>query len=208
MKKIISALALASLSSFTFAQDGLNDEAYVPTDGWDWGGRLAMLSIDEDTARTQGVDDSAYLIGFEGNYRQSSWVTTLGMDIVVYDDNEEFSQTVVGDGLFNDGDVSVESSSATGVLLSVATGYEWRFTESNDVSVLVQAGYSQMFASDRSIDNCEDCYSEDIDVDGGLFAAVSLMKSNENFDIGLYFQQYLTGDGLDNGLGLRFSLHY
>lgn len=208
MKKIICALALAGFSNIAFAQNNINNNVYVPVDSWDWGGRLAVVSIDEETALTQGVDDTAYLIGFEGNYRQSSWVTSLGMDIVVYDDNEEFSQTVIGDGLFNDGDVSVESSSATGVLVSVATGYEWRFTASNEVALQWQVGYSHMFASDRSIDNCNDCFSEDIDVDGGVFTAVSLMKSNKDFDLGLLVQQYLSGDGLDNSIGLRFSLHY
>ncbi|WP_100658180.1 hypothetical protein [Alteromonas flava] len=204
MKKIVCALALAGISQLASAQETL--PTHSTSGEWDVGVRAATINIDEATALSQGVEDTAYFIGFTGNYLQNNWITTLGMDIVVYDDNAEFSQVVVGDGLFNDGDVSTESSSANGILLSVATGYQWVFGERADVSFALQGGFSQMLYSERSIDYCSNCYSEDIDVDGGLFVQATLMKHNESIDVGLFLQQYVSGDGVDNALGahLRF----
>lgn len=202
MKKTISLTALALFCSSAFAQGKT-----LPADygHWSFGASASIVNIDEDTARQQGVDDSAYAIGFTADYVQSSWVTTLGLDIVVYDDNEEFSQVVIGDGLFNDGDVSVESSDANGVLLSVATGYRWTFGEKNDVSATIQSGYGVMLASERTIENCSNCFSEDIDVDGGLFIKASLMKQNESFDIGIFAQQFVGGDGVTNAFGIAVN---
>ncbi|MDM7861877.1 hypothetical protein QTP81_14840 [Alteromonas sp. ASW11-36] len=203
MKKHIGFTALALIcSANAFAQDETQstDSGY-----WSFGAAAAIVNIDEDTARQQGIDDSAYSIGFTADYFKSSWVTTLGLDIVVYDDNEAFSQVVIGDGLFNDGDVSVESSDANGILLSVATGYRWEFGEKNDVSVTLQGGYGVMLASERTIENCSNCFSEDIDVDGGLFAKASLMKRNDSFDIGIFAQQYFGGDGVANAFGIAVN---
>lgn len=127
---------------------------------------------------------------------------------MVYDDNQEFSQTVIGDGFLNDGDISVESSSANGVLLSDATGYRWAFGEKGDVTATLQGGFGVMVASQRRIENCSNCFSEDIDIDGGAFIKASLMKKNETFDIGIFAQQYLGGDGVTNafGIAVNFSL--
>ena len=71
---------------------------------------------------------------------------------------------------FNDGDISTESSDAGAVTGYVATGYEWKFGADQDLTVLAQVGYTHLFSSERSIDYCRNCYSEDIDIDGGVYA--------------------------------------
>jgi hypothetical protein len=64
----------------------------------------------------------------------------------MYDNNFEFEQVVEGDGPFNDGDISVESSDATGIALTAATGYEFRFGENESASASVQGGFTAMLS--------------------------------------------------------------
>lgn len=172
---------------------------------WEFGGRFGMVNIDSDTALQQGIDDSAYLVGGFTDFVQNGWVTSAAIDIIVYDDNEEFRQLVEGDGIFNDGDRSIESSDASAGLFSVATGYQWYLGEDSKTVTRAQVGFTAVFASERSISNCSDCFSEDIDVDGGAFIKGSVERELGAFAVGVYFQQYLGGDGLSNSLGINIS---
>ena len=65
-------------------------------------------------------------------------------------------------------------------------------------------GLSGIFFSERSISSCSNCYSEDIDIDGGLYGVLGVGHKLGYFDIGLQFHQYFTGD-LDNGFRLKLS---
>ncbi|WP_412972187.1 hypothetical protein [Glaciecola sp. MF2-115] len=206
MKKVLCALALAGISQISVAQESPSTENTIGK--WDFGLRAATISFDKDTALAQGIDESAYAIGVNADYSKSNWLTSVGLDIIVYDDNDEFRQVVVGEGILNDGDVSSESSSANGMLVSVATGYQWTFGQEQDVSFALQGGFSHMFLSERAIDLCSNCYSEDIDVDGGFYAQATLMKDTGSFAIGLYVQQYLKGDGINNSLGVKLGFSF
>jgi len=203
-KALFCSLLLASSTAVAQQAESSN----YNKSGWTLGFNAAVVSLDQDTARLEGIKDNAYLVGIVANYSQEQWITSLGVDVLVYDDNEEFKQTVVGDGVFNDGDISVESSSANGALVSVATGYQWFFGKQKDITLKLQGGYGHMFSSERSIANCSDCYEEDIDVKGGVFLKVGALKSNETFDIGIYAQQFLTGDGINNAIGLDATFSF
>lgn len=196
-KLLVILGAMATFSAF--AQEA------EPVGEWNFAGHIGFVNIDEATATREGIDSSALGLGAQADYLQSNWVTTIGLDIVIYDDKNEFRQTVEGTGPFNDGDISSKSSDASGVVLSVATGYQWYLGEKGDVALRAQGGIAGMFASERGIDSCENCYSEDIDVDGGLFVKASILRDTGSFAVGLYYQQFLTGDGLDNLFGITFS---
>lgn len=199
MNKKWSVLAICA------AMYGANLSAQEQHSEWQFGGRVGTLSIDSDSAQQEGIDDTAYLVGGYVDYIQNGWVTSINLDIAVYDDNEEFEQLVEGDGVFNDGDRSYESSDASAVLISIATGYQWSFGEDDSVSTRAQAGFTAVVASERSISFCSDCFSEDIDIDGGAFVKASLEKDTGPVTIGLYYQQFLASDGLSNSFGLNIS---
>lgn len=135
---------------------------------------------------------------------QNDWVTSLGVDIIFYDDNNEFSQDVIGDGLFNDGEHSRESSSAMGFLLSAASGYQWVFGKENKAALQLQGGFSAMLSSERSISNCSDCRSEDIDIDGGAFVRAKLLGTGSTIKYGLVLTQYVNGD-LGTAVGFQIG---
>lgn len=200
MKKIKSALIVGALmvaGSNAYAQSNIGE--------WGYSGYISAVSIDSDTALSQGVGDSAYSIGFSADYLKGNWLTSLGMEIIIYDDNRAFTQVVEGSGLFNDGDISTESSDANGIVAYIGTGYQWRFGENKDVAFSLQGGFSHLFASDRSIESCSNCFSEDIDVDAGAYVKATLSRSTDSFSVGVHVQQFLGGDGLTNAFGVSIG---
>ncbi|MFS1523774.1 hypothetical protein ACL7TT_06610 [Microbulbifer sp. 2304DJ12-6] len=196
MKKILSlALVLGSSVALAEQQDVQSR--------WSFSANLSQVNLDSEQAGLEGVGDSAWSIDVSANYLQNNWISSFGLGYLEYDDEQEFSQAVEGTGLFNDGDISVNDSSASAVTAFVATGYQWQFIEQG-MNVIAQAGYTHLFASERGIDNCSNCYDENIGIDGGVYAKVSGQKDFERFSLGLYFQQYLTGD-IENATGLLIS---
>jgi hypothetical protein len=199
MQKSIGVALLLAMSCSAYSQT--NDE--VLPHGWEYSIHVGSASIDSETAVQEGIKDSALAIGIFADYRQNGWLSRVGLDMFIYDDNEEFEQIVEGQGVFNDGDISTESSDAQAFALSAATGYEFRFGENNASSVSLLGGFTAMVSSERSITDCTNCFSEDIDVDGGVFVAGTLSHDFESFGMGLHVRQYIGGDGLDSIIGLQ-----
>lgn len=201
-KSLLSIAALTLFSTGALSQENnASANSYNPTK-WSYNLGVSSVSLDSDTALREGIEDSALAINFGANYRSNGWVTSLDADFILYDDNNEFSQRVIGDGLLNRGDISTESSEATAVVTSIASGYEWRFGQNNRASAILQGGFSGVFASTRSIASCSNCNSDDIDIDGGAFIGGKLAYNLESFSIGLNVRQYVSGDGLSSMFGL------
>jgi hypothetical protein len=206
-KAVLAAAIFAMFSAPSFAQNENTTHFYSPN-GWSYGAEFSSVSFDSDTALQEGIEDKALLIGLGVNYRSSSFITSASLDFILYDDNEEFSQLVVGDGLLNDGDVSVESSDASAIGFTLASGYEWKFGENDRASGILQGGLTGVFGSERSIANCSNCSTEDIDIDGGFFIGGKLGYHMESFSVGLSARQYLSGDGLSNVFGITFDTKF
>ncbi|MDF2178279.1 hypothetical protein P2G88_08450 [Aliiglaciecola sp. CAU 1673] len=198
--KIAVCIFAGMMAGQVAAQEQPLTQAY-----WEFAGRAAITNLDSDTAKQEGVDSSAYSLGFTADYYSNVWVTSLGLDILFYDDNASFRQQVEGTGWLNNGDRSTENSDANAVVASIAFGHQWKFAEENSVAATLQGGYAHVFASERGISNCSNCYSEDIDIDGGMFIQATVEKDVGGWAIGAYVQQFLTGDGLNNSFGVRFS---
>jgi hypothetical protein len=199
IKPCILALALSS-TTLVHAQEE-QDQPFFPA--WEWGIALGTLNIDSESAEEQLIGDSAdFVISFTADYSTKNWLTTLGFDWVSYDDKAGF--TVRTEDQFGREDDS--SSDASGILVYGAFGPQWRFGEEQKTTAFVQAGYSAMFASDRGIDNCSNCPSQDIDIDGGLYARAGIMqKVSDTFGIGLSATQYLSSDDLENGISFTMK---
>lgn len=94
------------------------------------------------------------------------------------------------------------------MLLYAATGPLWTLGEKQDTFAYLQGGVSGVFGSERSIGNCSNCFSEDIDISGGLFAKAGLVKNvSKSIALGFQLTQYLSGD-IDNSLGLVLSSRF
>jgi hypothetical protein len=63
-----------------------------------------------------------------------------------------------------------------------------------------------MIVSERTISNCSNCYSEDIDIDGGPYAGAALGLGSDRVGVTFRYNQYLEGDdGIESTLGLSVS---
>ena len=192
-----------SIASFTQAATPANRPAANPSySAWSWSGHVDHINIDEESAWLQGVDEGATAIGFAAErYTNTSEMTlSLGMSFIMYNDNDEFAQSV--ENYY--GNIKYSESDASAIMLFAEYGPKYRFGMDNMSFFTARAGVSGILASERSISGCSDCYSEDIDLDGGAYGLLGVGHTFGNFDLGLQFQQYLSGD-INNVIRLKFS---
>ena len=163
-------------------------------------GSLGMSSIDSQVASTEGVDDSATYFRFGWEKQQTSLIYGFGISGLLYDDDESFSQRVED---FT-GDQFDEGSSASGIALLGEVGY--RHVLNGFVQLDGILGLEYMMSSSRGIDNCRNCYSEDIEVDSGVYVSPRVIfKTDRSFYFGMDYRVYLSGD-IENGVTLLLGL--
>jgi len=208
MKKLVAVASLLFSSQvFAFDVEPVMEDEYVIDGQWEWSMTAFNTSFD-DSVLAEGIETSALGFGVDVDYIQNNWITTMSAEYMSYKDNDSFSEYVVGDGWSNKGDVSTEGSDAAGLLIGVATGYMHFLGEDNDVAVIGQVGMNFMAYSERSILLCEDCYSEDIDMDGGLFLKAGIVKDTGSFNLGIYAKTYLSGDSMGTTFGISVGSSY
>lgn len=209
-KKVATVCAASTLLclSSAYAEEAQTEQ--VGSDGathlakrWIFNVNAENLSIDDEVAALQGIEPDAFSINVEAEYfLNDNLSTVIGLGFLGYDDNEEFSQLT--EDAF--GDVDNSSSSASALPLVMDMGYTRFYNGSVPAYVTLRGGLTYMFASERAIENCSDCSSQDIDVDGGMFvqagAGINLGRS---FTLGLYYKNYFSGD-IEDAVGLRLSI--
>lgn len=206
MSRTLFTSCLFSASLFTVgafaAVPSNNNPNNTDYTGWSWSGHVDHITIDSQAAAEQFIEDSATAIGGAAEYYSSKTENTLvlGMNFLFYRDNAEFAQFIEDYW----GDVDYTESDATAFMLFAEYGPKYRFGQDNMSFFTVRGGVSGMLYSERAISYCSDCYSEDIDIDGGLYGVLGLGQTLGSLDISLQFQQYFTGD-LDNSLRLKIS---
>ena len=63
-----------------------------------------------------------------------------------------------------------------------------------------------MLLSERSIGSCADCYSEDIDINGGPYIQAGLSTGSDRVGVAFQYTQYFDADnGIANSLGFTVS---
>ncbi|HEX7026213.1 MAG TPA: hypothetical protein VF268_03160 [Gammaproteobacteria bacterium] len=192
MKHRFSLMPIAALAMF----------AGNASADWSFGGYVESMSLNPRVAAREGVDDTAWALGFNADYFSDNLMSaSLGSALVMYDDNREFRQQVEVIGGFDDGDVRTASSDASAILIYADLGPRLTFGVNESAYFSAKAGFSTFFASERSIGSCSDCYSEDIDIDGGMYVKAALGRSFERVSIGFVYSQYLDDDkGVSDGI--------
>lgn len=206
LKKPLSIIALASVLSFPIA--GFADEAAPATsvslaNKWLFNVTVETLNIDQKVADEQLIEPDAPALFLEGEYFfNDTFSAAGGFGFIQYDDNNEFSQLT--ESVYG-GDEESSDSSATGIPLYFALGYTRFYGSTLPVYWSMHGGASYMLESERSISNCSNCHSEDIEVDGGVYgeasAGINLFRS---VTLGVYYKSYFSGD-MEDAVGLKLS---
>jgi len=163
---------------------------------------LGQVTFDAQTAKTEGVEDSANFFRFAYGQQKKSVVYSLGFSGFMYKDNESFKQDVVDQS----GNQSTADTS-TGTFNAYAEGgYILKMHNSFNADLL--AGYEQVLQSSRSIPNCTNCSSEDIKIKAGVYVSSRLgYEWNNGFKMSLSYRQYISGD-VENALALNSIWHF
>ncbi len=198
-KSLMLGTCVLANSQLVFAQSGSEP---IRETGWSWSGHADHINIDKDAAEEQWIEDTAFAVGGAAEYFASDSENTLslGASILFYRDNAAFSQ-YVEDWWGYDG---YETSDANAFMLFAEYGPKYRFGQDNMSFFTVRGGVSGILASERSISNCSNCYSEDIEIDGGVYGVLGIGQTLGSIDLSLQFQQYFSGD-LNNSLRLKIS---
>lgn len=193
------SLLASTASAAAPANNNPNNADYT---GWSWSGHVDHVAIDSEAAAEQWINDSATAIGGAAEYYSSTSENTLvlGASVLLYRDNAEFAQYVEDYW----GDVDYTESDATAFMLFAEYGPKYRFGQDNMSFFSVRGGVSGILASERGISNCRNCYSEDIEIDGGIYGVLGVGQTLGSLDLSLQFQQYFSGD-LDNTIRLKLS---
>ena len=192
LKSIYFSLLYLITCQFAVAA-GMDPEKSQPEYRHGFYGGVGFVGIDEDKAFEQGVDDSAIIfdIGYIGTVGDH-FSFLAGIYIPLIDDEDQFSQTVENN--FG-GDISNESSdiSAWGILLEASGRLPL-----NDVVSLGGAVGMRTLTADREIAYCSDCYSEDIDLDGGSYMRPYLsIRTSHMFSFEISYISFFSGDFTD-----------
>lgn len=200
LKTVLLGTSLIATSSFAATYN--NNPTNADYTGWSWSGHVDHITFDSEAAAAEFIEETATAIGGAAEYYSSNSENTLslGFSLVFYRDNAAFGQYV--EDYWDD--VDYEESDANAVMLFAEYGPKYRFGQNNTTFVTVRGGISGILGSERGISNCSDCYSEDIEIDGGVYGLLGVGQTLGRLDLSLQFQQYLSGD-LDNSLRLKFA---
>jgi len=161
-------------------------------------GDVALLtgSIDKVVARREGIGTRGWGALFGGGVKvQNMLVLGLEGSAQYISDKDSFTQNTTG-GLY----------SSTTTLYDIAPYVGLRAPMGKDASLSVGAngGYSLVFGT-RTIENCVNCFSQDLSVDGGMYVEpIVQFGKSDGLQFGASFRLYLGGD-VKNMIMVRVS---
>lgn len=192
-----STLLSTAILTATFSPLTLAAKEQPEYTGWSWSANVDSLNITKDAASREYIDPNAVVFGFAAEHYTSAneFTYAIGLNFISYDDQYGFSQQT---------NYGTKKSDASAMMAYVEAGPRYKFGVNGMNFLSIKGGISGIFSSQRGISYCSNCYSEDINVDGGFYGAIGVGHSFDSFDLSLNFHQYFTGD-LDNSIGIKLS---
>lgn len=200
MRQVV-LIIMSALCGFSAVVQANTEQVTTDQDST-WYLAVGRVSLDEKAAASEAVKDDANYFRLGWQRRSDAFVFGLGLSSYIYKDRAGFSQEV--EDYF--GDVSTEDSSATSFNLFGELGYSHPL--SSMVRLELVTGFELVLSSERSINNCSDCYSEDIDLDSGAYIMPRvLLQTEKGFTAGLAYQHFINGD-VEKGPSLVLGWSY
>lgn len=188
------------------AKSTLNFAAVPLYSGWAYSFSVGSVGFDPNAAKEEGIDDRAFSLGADAEYLWAGkpLSAVFGFSWISYSDNEKITVTTVGTGTNNEGDLSTSSSDASAIEVHAEYGLRHRFGPNKGGFFILRGGYLLNMFSERSISNCSNCPSSDIDINGGAYAVSGIgFNGGQTFSMGLNYKKFFTGD-FDQALNLEF----
>jgi len=185
------ALGLAMLTSFSVAQ--------AETDHYTtWRLSVDSVSLSSDAANQQAIGDGITGLGVALDFKRGQLVGGFGLFGGPVDDDNGFSQLVQD----QNGDISVADSSTSAISFFAEAGGSFNYEGKAYLDVV---GGFQTLSISRSISNCSDCDSVDLDVDGGLYIKPRVkVPFGDKYLGSLSYTSYLSGD-IESALIIGFE---
>lgn len=207
MFKPAVALSLLLASAGSIAQEEPNqEETYNRQGDSQWSINIESVAIDSQAAREAFIDSKAFAMNFEWEYFNThNLVTSIGLGFIQYDDNAGFSQET--ENVWS-GDRQNSSSDASAMPIYVEFGHKSSHGAQDNFFLSAEAGFAIITGSERSIPNCSNCSSFDIDISGGLYGNFAAgVIASDVFSLGLHYKHYFSGD-LKSAVGMDFIFHF
>ncbi|MDH5434364.1 MAG: hypothetical protein OEY19_10505 [Gammaproteobacteria bacterium] len=201
MKKLLIPIAFF-VSNSLMAEENEVQNVFRYDEGQGWFMSVGYTGIDSETAFWEGIGDSgtSLKLGYGGH--TNNFVYGFGMSWIMLSDKNSFSQTVQD----NFGNTSTKSSSADAFGGFGELGYSYVF-DSGNTSFDLLGGF-EFVRAERTIANCSNCLSENINLDSGLYVLSRFTFFNQSgsaFSLG--YQKYMTGD-FTGGIDFRYTMTY
>jgi hypothetical protein len=200
---VILALLLLPFVSHSAEMD---DQTVVEIpQGWAINFQLGLASLNPELI-SQGIGDSASSFGLSFDKLNDDIYMSFLINVLNLDDNEGYSEEVVGTSYSNSGQRSTAKSNASASLLGAALGKAW-FVNNNKAMLYAQGGFNFVAEASRNIPNCSNCGGTDLNIDSGLFTRFGANIFLDNAIIGVFSIVSLTGD-IDNNFGISVGFQY
>lgn len=206
MKKYLIALLVSQSLFLNFCFAANKPKAGAPLNQHDaqtWYLTLGNVNFDSTIARREGIEDQANYIQLGIEVYRNGLIFGGGISGYFYKDRYRFNQAVQNT---QTGSQSSASSTADSVNFYGEIGYRFKVNQILHFDLL--AGLEHVLQSSRGIVDCVDCYSEDIDVSGGIYAKPQIrLTPSEHFSIEAGIHQYIATD-VQNALVLSLGYHH
>lgn len=149
---------------------------------------LGSYTLNSSAATSQKIEDSMYVINVFAEGYTGIFSYGLGINMGSPDDNDSFQVDVVDS--YGKEETASSDVSTRGFYAELGAGHH----VNDNVRLEVLGGY-EILSGDRSIANCSDCPSQDIDLDGGLYLKPRMkFETDSDYSITVQYQLNMTGD--------------
>lgn len=199
----LSLLGVLFFANHSHAQNRNQiDNSLFFTPFWSFSLSISNNQFNSESASRELVKDRALGLNASAHYWWQYVFMSVGVDYINYSDRAGFSQTTTD--IY--GDIDRSSSDADAVNMLLAVGPYWEFGADRHSIVAAQLGYSFSLNSERSIAYCDDCYSEDIELDPGFALKFSLLHPIGHHHFGIEYSAYPASDDYKSSFGLVWHL--
>ncbi|MFK5968907.1 MAG: outer membrane beta-barrel protein [Candidatus Marithrix sp.] len=171
-------------------------------------GYVGKVQFTPEFADKAGLDEEAWTVDGRIDFDlQEYFSVEFGIGALFVDDKQKFTQEVNYIDYYDDyRGTYIAESSETGFLLSIAGKINYPMNDMFSGNMLI--GYEYM-DFDREIAECETCYSENVEIDAGLFLGAGIgVRFGENTELKFQYKMYLNDGDVDNQalIGIGFLL--